>query len=66
MIDALRGIVGAANCLTDSKAIEPYLTEIRGLFRGAAAAVVLPGSTEDVSRVVAHCAAKGLPMVPMV
>lgn len=64
-IDALRDIVGAANCLTGADVMEPYLTEIRGLYRGEAAAIVRPGTTEEVSRVVVHCAANGLPMVPM-
>ncbi|MCI5074134.1 FAD-binding oxidoreductase [Oricola sp.] len=64
VIEDLSAIVGEANCITEAERLEPYVTEIRGLFRGETAAVVRPGSTEEVAAVVGHCAANGIPMVP--
>jgi FAD/FMN-containing dehydrogenase len=60
----LAAIVGAGNVLTGADDLAPYLIEERGLYHGAARAVVRPGSTAEVAAVVAACAAKGVPMVP--
>lgn len=57
-------IVGPANVLTETTDLAPYLVEERGLFRGAALAVVRPGSTEEVAAVVKACAEAGVPVVP--
>jgi D-lactate dehydrogenase (cytochrome) len=64
LIAALTDIVGAKHCLRDAERVEPYLVEQRGLFRGAALAVVRPADTEEVARVVRACAAAQVPMVP--
>ncbi|MSO53736.1 MAG: FAD-binding oxidoreductase [Rhodospirillales bacterium] len=42
----------------------PYLVETRGLWRGQAAGVVRPGTTEEVASVVRLAAAARLPIVP--
>lgn len=63
MIEDLSAIVGPRHCVTAPEEIEPYLIEIRGLYRGAASAVVRPGSTDEVAAVVGLCAARGVPMV---
>jgi FAD/FMN-containing dehydrogenase len=66
-VDALgriKAIVGERGWVADSAALEPYLAETRGLFRGAAAVVVRPGSTEEAARVVRACADAGVAMVP--
>ena len=42
----------------------PYLREERGLYRGKAALVLRPGSTAEVAKVVAACAAAKVPIVP--
>ncbi len=57
-------IVGAANVVTDAFAMQPYLVEERGLYRGAARAVVRPGSVDEISRVLALCNARGVKIVP--
>ncbi len=63
--EALVGIVGSPHVLTDPAEIEPYVTEQRQRFVGRAAVVVRPGSTDEVARVVAACAATGAPVVPI-
>src|SRR3546814_4335452 len=37
---------------------------MRGLYRGATPMLVRPGSTEEVTKVVALCAQAGVPIVP--
>ena len=60
----LAGIVGAAGLLTEPADMAPYLVDERDRYRGAAPAVVRPSTTEEVSRVVALCAAERIPIVP--
>jgi len=62
--EQLADIVGATNVLTQAEDMSPYLREWRGHFQGRAAAVVCPGTTDEVSRVVALCAEHGLKIVP--
>src|SRR5512143_250367 len=61
---AIRELVGPKGWIEEAAALEPYLREERGLFRGRCAAVVRPASTEEVARVVALCAEAGVPVVP--
>lgn len=61
---AVRDIVGDKGLFTDPAAMEPHLAEERGLYRGAAAAVVRPASTEEAAAVVKLCAEHTVPMVP--
>ncbi len=63
LLQALEAIVGAPNVLTGADA-QPYLTDWRGRYRGAARAVVRPASTAEVAAVVRACAAARAPMVP--
>lgn len=63
-LDALRAIVGDAHVLTDVRDQEGFLTEPRGLWRGTTLAVVRPALTQEVSRVVALCAAQGRSVTP--
>jgi FAD/FMN-containing dehydrogenase len=60
----LRSIVGAAHVLTDPSVTESYAVDWTGRFAGSTAAVVRPGSTEEVSAVVTWCAANGVAIVP--
>jgi FAD/FMN-containing dehydrogenase len=62
--DRLADIVGASACIADPAAMAPYLHEERGLYHGKAALVLRPGSTEEVAKIVAACAAAGIPIVP--
>ncbi len=62
---ARRGSSAPPTSLVDPDLVAPYLEEPRGLFRGRALAVVRPGSTAEVSAVVASaCAAAGVAIVP--
>lgn len=62
-IDDLRQIVGDGNVLTDAKQQESYLNEWTNRFHGKAVAVVRPASTEEVSRILALCNEKSVPVV---
>lgn len=62
-LQSLRALVGDAQVLS-GEAAAPFLTDWRGHFRGAARAVVRPGSTAEVAAVVRCCAAAGVPIVP--
>ncbi|GAB1435405.1 FAD-binding oxidoreductase [Sphaerotilus sulfidivorans] len=62
-LQSLRALVGAAHVLGGEQAA-PFLVDWRGHFRGAARAVVRPGSTAEVAAVVRCCAAAGVPIVP--
>lgn len=63
-IAALARIVGAKNVITETDALDPYLREWRGLFRGAAGVVVRPETTAETSALVKYCVTQGLPIVP--
>ena len=63
-IEALAGIVGARNVITDPDAMVPYLKEPRGLFHGRAQAVVRPGSVSEVSALMKWASETGVTVVP--
>jgi FAD/FMN-containing dehydrogenase len=64
VIDELSAIVGKSNVLTAPADTKPYFTDWRRQYSGAAECVVRPGSTAEVSRVVALCAQEGVAVVP--
>ncbi|HVV37739.1 MAG TPA: FAD-binding oxidoreductase [Acidimicrobiales bacterium] len=64
MIDALRDVVGAANALDDPEAMERYVVDWTGRFRGTALAVVRPATTNEVAAIVALCRDNGVAIVP--
>jgi FAD/FMN-containing dehydrogenase len=64
LLPRLASIVGEAHVLTAPADIEPYVTDWRGRYRGAARAVVLPSSTDEVAGLVRACADAGTPIVP--
>jgi len=63
LLSRLTAAVGKPNVLTAPTDTEPYLMDWRGRYRGAARAVVRPGSTEEVAAVVGICVDEGAPMV---
>ena len=63
LLDELRELVGAANVLTDGD-LSSWEQDWRKRWRGKALAVVRPGSTQEVARVVKACAAAGVSIVP--
>ena len=64
LVEQLAILLGRANVLASPAEMAPYLVDWRGRFRGAAACVVRPASTADVSAVVCACAQAGAPIVP--
>jgi FAD/FMN-containing dehydrogenase len=62
--NALSAIVGKSNVLTAAQDTQPYFTDWRRQYTGAAECVVRPGTTAEVSRVVALCARDGAAVVP--
>lgn len=60
----VRAIVGDSAMTTNSNDMAPFLEERRGLYVGKAAAIVRPGSTEEVSAVMKLAHATGTIVVP--
>jgi D-lactate dehydrogenase (cytochrome) len=57
-------LLGADALLTVSTDVEPFLTDHRHLFRGRTAAVVMPKTVEQVSKVLAFCHEHLIGVVP--
>ncbi|MFV9656464.1 FAD-binding oxidoreductase [Pseudomonas sp. NY15366] len=64
LLQALREAVGEAGLITDAERMQSYLSDWRGAYRGQAAAVLRPASTEEVAAVVRLCAQAGVALVP--
>jgi len=64
LIDKLAALVGRDNVLASAEAMDAYLNDWRGRYRGAARCVVRPASTTELAGVVRICADAGLSMVP--
>jgi FAD/FMN-containing dehydrogenase len=62
--DALSEIVGKSNVLTSPEDTKAYFTDWRRQYSASAECVVRPGTTAEVSRVVALCAREGVAIVP--
>jgi FAD/FMN-containing dehydrogenase len=60
----LSELIGTDAVLTAPADLAPYLTDHRRLYRGDAAAVVLPRTTEQVARIVAFCNSSRIGVVP--
>jgi len=63
-LDAIRAITGERYVLTEDDETAPYLTDWRGHYTGKAMAVIRPGSTDDVARIVGYANHHHLPIVP--
>ena len=63
-IKGLAEIVGANNVLTAENDTDPYTTDWRRQYRGAAVGVVRPATTAEISGVVRLCAGAGVAIVP--
>lgn len=63
-LDRIRAIVGPKGVVDDEAAREGYLIDERRLYRGEAALIVRPATTEEVSQVLATCYEAGLGIVP--
>jgi len=62
---AIRDAVGPKGWKDAPEDVEPYITEMRGLWRGQCDLVVSPANTEETAAVVKICAGAGIPMVAM-
>jgi FAD/FMN-containing dehydrogenase len=64
ILPALTAIVGQSYCLSAAEDTASYTTDYRRIYHGQAVAVVLPASTEQVSRIMAWCHAHEVAVVP--
>ena len=64
LLDSLAAVVGPAHVLKTTADMAPYLRDWRNRYQGSAQCVVRPGSTQEVSAIVAACAAAGVGIVP--
>jgi len=64
LLQALREVAGEAGLITDAERMQSYLSDWRGAYRGQAAAVLRPASTEEVAAVVRLCAQASVALVP--
>lgn len=63
-LDALAGVCGAGTLILDPDAQAKFLIEERSLFKSRAGAIVAPADAEELSRIVAICAERNVPVVP--
>ncbi len=64
LLRRLGEIVGAEHVLTAAELLAPYVTDWSRRFTGPCRAVVRPGSTAEVARVVAVCAEANIAILP--
>jgi len=63
-LSRLVSIVGAEGHSTDPEVLAPHLVEWRGRWRGNTPILLLPKTTDEVSRIVAACHDAGVGIVP--
>lgn len=64
LIQTVRERFGPKAVATDPAELEPWLTDWRGRFRGAADAMLQPSSVEEVAAIVALAGQQRVPLVP--
>ena len=64
LLPTLQAIVGEAQLLVGNTDTAPYCEDWRGRYRGQALAVVRPGNTPEVAKIVAACAEAKVAIVP--
>ncbi|OEC33860.1 FAD/FMN-containing dehydrogenase [Pseudomonas cuatrocienegasensis] len=64
LVQALHAVVGDAGLIRDAERMQTYLSDWRNAYRGCAALVLRPASTEEVAAVVRLCAEAGVALVP--
>jgi FAD/FMN-containing dehydrogenase len=64
LIEDVRARLGPKAAITDRADIEPWLTDWRGRFHGDSAAILAPGSTEEVATIVRLAGEHRVPLVP--
>jgi len=63
-LQAFAGIVGDRNLLHTQQECAPYLTDQRSLYHGRALAIALPGSVDEVVRLLSYCNERRIAVVP--
>ena len=63
LLSDLQSLLGASHVLTGADA-DSYVLDWRRRYRGAALAVIRPGSTQEVADAIKLCARHGVPVVP--
>jgi FAD/FMN-containing dehydrogenase len=64
LVEQFARIVGPSRVLTDPRETGPYQQDWRGRYQGLALAVLMPGSTDEVSALVKACASLSVAIVP--
>jgi len=64
LLDTLASRLGASGFTRDPNDMAPWLEDWRGRYRGAAAAMLSPGTTEEVAAIVRACADARVALVP--
>lgn len=64
IIDQFVALLGPKGVVTEPDDIAPWLTDWRGRFHGAAAAILQPDSTEKVAAAITLAGELGVPLVP--
>ncbi|CAB5042234.1 unannotated protein [freshwater metagenome] len=63
LLESLRAIVGKSQVLTQDDLVESYVTDWTRRYAGPCVAVVRPGSTDEVSQILALCFRLGQPVL---
>jgi len=64
MLGELDALLGPKGFTRDADAMDPWLTDWRGRYRGASAALLSPANVEEVQAIVRSCAANDVALVP--
>ena len=64
LVQALHEVLGDAGLISDAERMHSYLSDWRNAYRGQAALVLRPASTEEVAAVVRLCFEAGVALVP--
>lgn len=64
LVAAVAARFGPKSVVTDQQAIEPWLADWRGRYRGASAAMLQPASTDEVAGMVTLAGQYGVALVP--
>lgn len=64
LLDRLAALLGPAGFTRDAGTMAPWLSDWRGRFHGAAAALASPANPAEVAGIIRQCAAEGVPVVP--
>lgn len=63
-LSAARALLGERGFTCDPELIEPWLTDWRGRYTGAACAMASPANARELAELVRLCASHGVPIVP--